>query len=77
MVDVANILSDADNCLLFKNNVEYEEITFMQTSKMTKRSMTMIFSNPILAPIQEYLNYKNIEIMRTLLTKLLYDKVIW
>ena len=51
MADVEDILNDADNCLLFKNNVEYEWARFMQASKMTKRLMTIFFSNPILAPI--------------------------
>ncbi len=45
MTDVADILSDVDNRLPFKNNVEYEWPRFMQASKITKGSMTMFFSN--------------------------------
>ena len=37
--------------------------------------MTLFFSNLTLAPIWEYLNYKNVDKMRILLTKLPNDKV--
>ena len=50
MVDVIDTLGDADS-LLFKNNVEYKWVRFMQASKMTKGSMIMFFSNPTLIPI--------------------------
>ncbi len=49
----------------------------MQVSKMMKGSMTMFFSNLILAPMREYLSYKNVDKMRALLTELLYSKVTW
>ncbi len=77
MADVADILGDMDNRLPFKNNVEYEWARFKQSSKMTKESMTMFFSNPTLAPMWEHLSYKNVDEMRALLTELLYDKVTW
>lgn len=44
---------------------------------MTKESMIIFLNNPDLAPIREYQNYKNIDKMRILLTKLLYSKVTW
>ena len=43
-----------DNGFLFKNNIEYAWAKFMQDSKMTKRSMGMLFNNPDLALIREY-----------------------
>ena len=51
MVNIANIPGDVDNCLLFKSNVEYKWVSFMQASKMTKESIIIFFSNPILASI--------------------------
>ena len=54
MADIINILGNVDNCLLFKNNIEYKLRRFIQTSKMTKRSITMFFSNLILAIIWKY-----------------------
>ena len=45
IADVVDILGDVNNCLLFKNNVEYEWVRFIQASKMTKRPMTIFFSN--------------------------------
>ncbi len=77
MADIANIPDDVDNCLPFKNNIRYEWARFMQASKMTKESISMFFSNLTLALIQEYLSYKNMDKMRTLLTELLYGKVTW
>ncbi len=77
MADVADIPGDADNRLPFKNNVEYEWARFMQASKMTKRSMTMFFSNPTLASMREHLSYKNMDEMWALLTELTYGKVTW
>ncbi len=77
MADVTDILGNADNQLSFKNNVKYEWARFMQASKMTKRLMTMFFSNLTLAPMREYLSYKNVDKMRALLTKLPYSKVTW
>lgn len=65
-----------NNFLLFKNNVEYAWVRFMQVSKITNRSMTMFFINFNLTLMQEYLNYKNINKMRTFLTKLPYSKII-
>ncbi len=47
----------------------------MQASNMTKESMTMFFSNPTLALIQEHLSYKNMDKMRALLIKLPYGKI--
>ena len=47
----------------------------MQANKITKRSMTISFSNPTLAPMQKHLNYKNMGKIRALLTKLQYGKV--
>ena len=75
MAVVADI--DVDNYLLFKTNVEYKQAKFMQASKMTKRLITIFFSNPTLAPMWEHLSYKNVDKMRALLTELPYDKVIW
>ncbi len=77
IADVPDIPGDADNRLPFKKNVEYESARFMQAGKMTKGSMTMFFSNSILAPMREHLNYKNMDEMKALLTKLPYGKVIW
>ncbi len=51
MADVIDIPTDVKNCLPFKKNVEYKWTRFMQASKMTKKLMTIFFSNPILAPI--------------------------
>ncbi len=77
MADVADIPDDADNQLSFKNNIKYEWASFMKVSKMMKGSMTMFFSNPTLAPIREYLSYKNIDEIKTLLTELRYGKITW
>ncbi len=44
---------------------------------MMKGSMTMFFNNPTLAPMWEYLSYKNVDEMRALLIELPYGKVIW
>ncbi len=49
----------------------------MQASKMTKGLMIMFFSNPTLASMWEHLSYKNVDKMKTLLTKLPYGKVTW
>ena len=43
---------------------------------MTKRLMTMFFSNPTLALMREHQNYKNMDKIKALLTELLYGKVI-
>ncbi len=75
MTDVVDIPGDADNCLLLKNNVEYEWARFMQASKMTKVSMTIFFSNPTLALIREHLSYKNMVKIRALLKELPYGKI--
>lgn len=75
---IANILVFEDNnCLPFKNNFEYAWARFMQASKMTKRSMTIFFTNSNLASMREYLSYKNVDKMRALLTELLYSKITW
>lgn len=47
----------------------------MQVSKRTKRLMTIFFINPKLVPMWEYLNYKNVDKMKALLTKLSYGKI--
>ena len=39
--------------------------------------MIMIFSNLTLIPIQEYLNYKNVDKIKVLLIELPYSKVTW
>ena len=75
MINIADILGDASNCLLFKNNVEYKWVRFIQGSKMRKGLMTIFFSNPTLALMQEYLSYKNINKIKVLLTELLYSNV--
>ncbi len=49
----------------------------MQASKMTKKSMTMFFSNPNLALMREHLSYKNVDEMRVLLIEFSYDKITW
>ena len=77
MADIANISSEADNYLPYKNNIEYEWVKFIQTNKMTKRLMTIFFGNPTLVPIEKDLSYKNMDKIKALLTKLLYDKVTW
>lgn len=65
-----------NNRLLFKNNIQYVWARFIEASKMTKGSMTIFFINLNLAPMQEHLNYKNMDKMRALLTELPYSKVI-
>lgn len=76
VVGIANILViKNNNCLLFKNNIEYAWARFMQTSKITKRSMTIFFTNPDLAPMREHLSYKNADKMKVLLIELPYSKV--
>lgn len=74
LADIMVVLND--NSFLFKNNVKYTRAKFMQDSKMTKESIGMFFNNPNLAPIWEYLSYKNLNKMRGMLTKLPYSKVI-
>ena len=71
VADIANIPVIKDiNFLLFKNNINYTWAKFMQASKITKRLLTMVFTNSNLASIREYLNYKILDKMRALLTKL-------
>ena len=48
----------------------------MQTSKILKELIAMFFNNPNLAPMQEYLIYKNVDEISLLLTELVYSKVI-
>lgn len=74
LVDKLVILNN--NSLLFKNNVKYTWAKFMQDSKITKGSMGKFFNNPNLAPIQIHFSSKNMDEIKTLLTKLLYDKII-
>lgn len=77
MVYMADILIEViNNYLPVKNNVEYAQEKFMQTSKMSKKAMDMIFNNSDLAPIQEHLSYKNIDELKALLIELAYGKVI-
>lgn len=75
MTNVMDIPSDIDNYLLFKNNIEYEQIRFMQVMKIINRLMTIFFNNFILASMQNYLSYKIVDKIGALLLKLLYDKV--
>lgn len=75
MIDI--LIKLVNNCLLFKNNMKYEWVKFIQTIKISKRSINIIFNNPNLALIQQYLSYKNVTKKRILLIKRLYDKVIW
>lgn len=42
---------------------------------MTKKSIEILFNYFNLVPIWKHLNYKNIDKMKALLTKLLYNKV--
>ena len=74
LADTPVVLNDND--LLIKNNVEYAWAKFMQNSKMTKESIGMFFNNPDLIPMRKHLSYKKVDEMRTLLTELLYSKVI-
>ena len=39
--------------------------------------MTILFTNPNLAYMRKHLSYNNIDKIKSLLIKLLYDKVIW
>ena len=66
-----------NNCIPFENNVVYTWTRFIQTYKMLKGLIDMFFNNFDLAPMQKHLSHKNINKMRTLLTKLLYGSVIW
>lgn len=76
MTSMINIPDVEDkNRLLFKNNVVYVWARFRQASKMTKKLMTIFFTNPNLTLMQEHLSYKNIDEMRTLFIELLYSKV--
>lgn len=49
----------------------------MQANKMRKRSITIFFNNLNFISMQKHLNYKNINKIRVLLTKLPYSKVTW
>lgn len=42
---------------------------------MLKKSIDIFFNNPDLAPIKQYLSYKNVEKIRILLIKLSYNKI--
>lgn len=78
MVGITNILVIKDyHYLSLNNNDKYVWAKFIQASKKTKWSMTILFSNFNLAHIKKYRNYKNKDKIRALLTKLLYDKVTW
>ncbi len=39
--------------------------------------MAIFFRNTTLAPMREYLSYKNVEEIRVLLTELPYGQIIW
>lgn len=56
IVNVADILGNADNYLLFNNNIEYKWPIFIQAGKIIKESITMFFSNPTLVLMQEHLS---------------------
>lgn len=43
---------------------------------MTKKLIERFFNNPNLIFIQEYASYKNMDKIKTLLSKLSYDKII-
>ena len=76
MAYMENIPVDVDNnCHLFKHSVDYAGAKFLQASKMSKESMDMFFSNLDLVPMWKRLNYKNVNKMQALLTKLPYGKV--
>ena len=47
----------------------------MQINKISKGSIGMFYNNLDLVPMQQYLSYKNVNKMKTLLIKLLYSKV--
>lgn len=74
MVDMVDTSSDIDNCPLFKNNLEYIWIGFMQASKILEESMIIYFTKPDFAPIQKHSSYKIVDNMKSLLTELVYDK---
>ena len=64
MAYMADISIEQDNNgFSFENNVKYAWAKFMQTSKMSKRSMGMFFNNLNLAPMQQHLSYKNVDEM--------------
>ena len=52
IIDIANILViQNNNCLLFKNNIEYIWVKFMQANKIINRLITKFFTNPNLVYI--------------------------
>lgn len=75
IVNVTNISNNANNCLLFKNTIEYEQARFIQVNKMIKKLIIIFFSNSTLVSMWKHLSYKNIDKIRALLTKLSYNKV--
>lgn len=49
---IANILIEQENnCFPFKKNIKYSQAKFTQTSKISKKSMSMLFNNPDLIPM--------------------------
>lgn len=49
----------------------------MQANKIIKRLLKMTFNNPNFVSMRKNLNYKNVDKIKTLLTKSSYIKVIW
>lgn len=45
--------------------------------QISKKLINIFFNNLNLILMQQYLRYKNLDKMRKLLKKLLYNKVIW
>lgn len=43
-----------NNCLLFKNNIEYAKTKIMQNYKMTKKSIKIFFKKSDFAPIPKH-----------------------
>lgn len=76
MLDMTNIpIIENNNCHPLKNNIEYTWANFIQNNKITKKPITISFTNFNLASMQEYLSYKNVDKIRVLLTKLSYSRI--
>lgn len=62
-----NILVDVNNNYHpFRLNIDFAQAKFLPTSKISKKSIYIFFSNLDLTSMQEQLSYKNVDKMQAL-----------
>lgn len=65
-----------NNCHPFIKSVDYAWAKFLQVSKMSKKSIGILFCDSNLTRMRERVSYKKGDEIQTLLTELLYSKVM-